>query len=110
MGAAAVSGGVGSPAGAAADGGGGAAMIEDDDDASERQYREQRKVNSLLFKEAKQDRKRFDKIITRLWIANGGGAVVTMNYIANSHKHASVSLLLFVAGLMSLATLTVIDI
>jgi uncharacterized membrane protein len=77
-----------------------------DDDA--RREREQRVANRIVWRRARDVRREFDKILTRLWIGNGGGAVATINYIGKTHQKYTISLLFFLVGLVILSAMDIL--
>src|SRR6516164_9204888 len=73
----------------------------------EQQLRDQdrKRVSRSLWKRAKDVRRQYEKMLTRLWVANAGGAVVTMTYIGTESKAGHLSrgpLYWFLVGLLFL--------
>jgi uncharacterized membrane protein YjdF len=54
-------------------------MNHDRDEHLDREFREQQRVDRYLAKRAKAARGKYQKAVTRLWIGNAGGAVLTVN-------------------------------
>lgn len=75
-----------------------------DDDGAERQLREQLAVDRSLAKRAKATRRKYEKALTKLWVANGGGAVVTIGFLGSDAGRAASSwpLFFFLTGLVCL--------
>jgi hypothetical protein len=67
--------------------------------------RDERTANRLLFKRARSTRRLYEKAVTRLWVGNAGGAVVTISYLAATSNVKSLSLwpiYFFMVGLLLL--------
>jgi hypothetical protein len=79
-----------------------AAWMTSEDD-NDRQEREQRAANRVVLQRARDARREFNKMLTRIWIGNGGGAVVTTNYIGTTHGNNLIALCFFLVGLVILS-------
>jgi hypothetical protein len=82
---------------------------EDEDE----QFRRQEAALRVLWKRAKEVRRKYEKASTRLWIGNAGGAAVTIAYLGSTGaaaRHPSFApLIFFLLGLLCLGIAMLAD-